>query len=408
MAQKRRYRGVRKAALIILAALCWLSATGQEVKVDPDSSVIQFPGSRVGIERFASKLKACRKSSSSIVNIWHIGGSHVQAGWFTSRMRHNFDSLGHYPAGGRAYIFPYPLARTNYDKSYKSGYTGEWTGSMSSNPNRSMPVQPGFGVCGIAAYTSDTTASFGVRIPGFFSRIHIMGSGSSEDVLPYITADDYTVRCRRDTLLSGFVADLPFETDTVLVEPRLKDGEHFVVTGILPEDNGCGVRYVSTGVNGARTNTWTSRCPEFEREASQIHPDLVILALGINDSACPPEQFNPERFKANYRKLLDIILSQAPDCAVLFITNNDSWRWSRRRMVHNDNGSAVRKAMFELASEYDAGVWDLFSLMGGNGSADAWRGAGLMKNDRLHFTREGYELLGDLLYTALMRECETR
>ena len=29
-----------------------------------------------------------------------------------------------------------------------------------------------------------------------------------------------------------------------------------------------------------------------------------------------------------------------------------------------------------------------------------------MKNDRLHFTREGYELLGDLLYTALMRECE--
>jgi lysophospholipase L1-like esterase len=75
-------------------------------------------------------------------------------------------------------------------------------------------------------------------------------------------------------------------------------------------------------------------------------------------------------------------------------------------MVHNDNGTAVRKAMYELAGEYNGAVWDLCELMGGNGSAEAWREAGLMKNDRLHFTREGYELLGDLLYTALMRECE--
>lgn len=399
---------MRKSALIILAALCWLTATGQEVRVDPDSSVLHFPGSRAGIERFASKLKACKASSSNCVNIWHIGGSHVQAGWFSSRMRHNFDSLGHYPYGGRGYIFPYPLVRTNYDKSYASGYAGEWTGSMSSNPSRSMPVQPSFGICGIAAYTSDTTASFGIRIPGLFRRIHIMGEGSGEDVLPYVTVGDISVRCSPDAMLRGFVADLPFETDTVLIEPRLREGQHFVVTGVLPEETSGGVRYVSTGVNGARTSTWTTRCPEFEREASLIHPDLLILALGINDSASPADQFNPERFKSNYRKLLDIILSQSPECAVLFITNNDSWRWSRRRMVHNDNGTAVRKAMFELAAEYDAGVWDLFSLMGGNGSAEAWRDAGLMKNDRLHFTREGYELLGDLLYTALMRECETK
>ena len=89
----------------------------------------------------------------------------------------------------------------------------------------------------------------------------------------------------------------------------------------------------------------------------------------------------------------------------MFITNNDSWRYRRRSMTHNDNGAAVRLAMFELAREYGAGVWDLFTIMGGNGSAQEWRDAGLMKPDRLHFTVEGYHLLGDMLYDAIIREC---
>ena len=138
---------------------------------------------------------------------------------------------------------------------------------------------------------------------------------------------------------------------------------------------------------------------------SLVEPDLVIWGLGINDSSCPGKDFDPERFKRNYRRLLDKVLAERPGCAFIFITNNDSWRYARRRMVHNDNGRAVQKAMYELAAEYDGAVWDLFSLMGGNGSAETWRAEGLMKPDRLHFTRAGYELLGDLLYAALMREC---
>ena len=74
-------------------------------------------------------------------------------------------------------------------------------------------------------------------------------------------------------------------------------------------------------------------------------------------------------------------------------------------MTHNANGEAVRLAMIELAKEYDAAVWDLYGLMGGHGSATEWRDAGLMKNDRLHVTKEGYEVLGDLLYRAIIEEC---
>ncbi|MCR5325413.1 MAG: hypothetical protein K6E37_01535 [Bacteroidales bacterium] len=399
---------MKRAAAIIIFALMCLGAASQDLPscVKADSTSLRFPGSRERFDCFAVKLKQLRECPDSSVTIWHVGGSHVQAGWFTSRVRHNFDSLGHYPAGGRGYIFPYPLAKTNWDHSFRASREGEWEGSRSSNPNRKLPVRPDYGIMGIAAFTADTTAAFGLGTPYPFTRLRILGSGSTEDVVPYVAAGADTLKCLPDTLLRGFVVDFPRPVDTVRVELRLSGDSFFTVTGLLPEsgDDG-GLHYVSTGVNGARTTTWTERCPEFERELSLVKPDLVIWGLGINDSACPPKDFNPERFKRNYRRLLDLVLSQRPDCAFVFVTNNDSWRYARRRMVHNDNGPAVQQAMYELAEEYDAAVWDLFSLMGGFGSADQWLAEDLMKPDRLHFSREGYELLGDLLYEALIKEC---
>lgn len=390
------------------ALLVCFAAYSQECPscVLPDSTCLRFPGSRERMEAFAGRLTALKAHPDSTLTIWHIGGSHVQAGWLSSRLRHNFDSLGHFPAGGRGFIFPYPLAKTNFDHSYNVSGEGEWIGTRSSNPSKKLSAQPSFGITGIAAVTKDTTAAFALGTPFSYTRLHILGSTEPEGLCPRVVAGPDTLMCHADTLLRGYVVDFPRPVDSVRVEPCLDGYATFSLTGLLPETpmQG-GLRYVSTGVNGARTTTWTERCPEFEREMSLVEPDLVIWGLGINDSACPGKDFDPERFKRNYRRLLDKVLAERPGCAFIFITNNDSWRYARRRMVHNDNGRAVQKAMYELAAEYDGAVWDLFSLMGGNGSAEIWRAEGLMKPDRLHFTRAGYELLGDLLYAALMREC---
>ena len=40
--------------------------------------------------------------------------------------------------------------------------------------------------------------------------------------------------------------------------------------------------------------------------------------------------------------------------------------------------------------------------MGGAGSMDAWVNANLARTDRIHFTPEGYTILGNLLFNALM------
>jgi len=58
--------------------------------------------------------------------------------------------------------------------------------------------------------------------------------------------------------------------------------------------------------------------------------------------------------------------------------------------------------MYDLATNYHGAVWDLFDIMGGLKSSTSWRSAGLMASDRIHFSREGYNLLGDLLFNAIM------
>ena len=397
---------MKRSLSVITALLFCLVSYAQELPscARPDSSFLRYPSSRERMERFRARLRSCRECPDSSVTIWHIGGSHVQAGYFPSRLRHNFDSLGHYPPAGRGYIFPYPLAHTNYDRSFNVSYEGEWTGSRSSYPNKQLERRPVWGITGSAAYTADTTARFGLGLERSCTRLHILGEASA-DVTPLVVTGADTLRCAPDSLLRGYVVDLPAPADSLQILPSLKDGDFFMITGLLPETPGeRGLSYVATGVNGASTTTWLERCPEFERETSLLRPDLLILGLGINDSACPAKDFSPEKFKRNYRRLLDVMMRNNPDCALIFVTNNDSWRYARRRMVHNENGIAVARAMYELAAEYGGAVWDLFQIMGGNGSAEAWRDAGLMKNDRLHFTAEGYRLLGDMLYRAITEE----
>ena len=395
---------MRRLAFIAALLLAGVSLAAQELPscADPTQSRLIIPADSSRLLGFASRLAALRGSTDEDLSIWHIGGSHVQAGWFSSRIRHDFDSIGHYPSAGRGFIFPYPLAHTNYDRSYAASGEGLWEGTRSSNPNKNVPVPPQYGIMGIAAYTEDSLATFGIRTPDPFIRLHILGHASSNDVMPLVVVGCDTLQCYPDDMLNGYVADFPCHVDSVTVIPGLREGQHFMVTGLLPEDPWRhGLRFISTGVNGARTTTWMDRCPEFLREMAVVRPDLVILGLGINDSTMPAADFRPDRFKNNYRRLLNAIQDVSPDCAFVFISNNDSYRYVRRGMTHNDNGEAVRQAMLELASEYGGALWDLFGIMGGNGSATKWRDAGLMKDDRLHFTREGYELLGDMLYWAI-------
>ena len=176
----------------------------------------------------------------------------------------------------------------------------------------------------------------------------------------------------------------------------------FTLTGVISESDYPGIIYTNVGINGARLpHYFENVCPLFEKELSFLKPDLVIFAIGINDANV--EKFDEKAFRNNYETLIERIKRVNPNVAFIFETNNDMYRKvRRRRYVQHPVGEQARKAFFQLAEKYQAGVWDKFSLMGGLGSMAKWEKASLAKKDKVHFTMAGYHLLGDMFYKALI------
>jgi len=385
-----------------------------------EKSPLIFPGSRAAQDSLHAKIDRMVLSRSGNVNIWHVGGSHVQGAIFPNRLMRNFNAVSPMLAGGRGMLFPRRILKTNSDLRYRIKATGEWVGGSIVKPNKEESLR--YGITGFAAATSDTLARVGFNMrkgddsTWTYTGVRVMGYASSDDVRPYLVVgpdslavSQDTLGCRFDPATGSYLFDLPEAmTDSMEIGFRLGDGGRFTLTGIEPVNDAPGFRFYASGVNGASLSSWAVKAVDLERDLRIVDPDLVIFGIGINDSAMSPDKFNKERFLALYRKLVAMVRAQSPDCAIIFVTNNDSYRYVRRSMVHNDNGGTVRELMLQLAKECGGAVWDLYGVMGGAGSVDAWRDAGLVKKDRIHFTEEGYRLLGDLLYNAVARDHDRR
>lgn len=409
-------------AIVILTASCFSAGaqTLPKVEIAPqpscvhmDRSGLHFPGSREGQDHFYALLDSLLAGNGRNVNIWHVGGSHVQAGHFSYRMQENLTSMADSIKGERGFIFPYRIARTNSDKSFRTSYTGTWKTAMAASKHPDL--NPRFGIMGIAAQTSDSLATigFGMNInPDSlwqFNRVRILGYASSPDAYPVLMSGCDTLGFSLDSLTMSYVFDLPEMRDSAVIGFHIPKGENFTLTGIEPLSGRKGVNYYCSGVNGAMLTTWLDHCVDFERDLQLVKPDLAIFAVGINDSACKQTEFKVERFKDNYRRLIEMIRKQSPDCTFIFITNNDSYRYIRRGMTYNYNAPTVQKAMFELGEEFGAAVWDVYDIMGAKKDCVLqWRDAGLCKADKLHFTPEGYVLLGDMLYNAIIDDYNSR
>jgi lysophospholipase L1-like esterase len=171
----------------------------------------------------------------------------------------------------------------------------------------------------------------------------------------------------------------------------------FTLRGIDLASDDPGIYYHASGVNGAATWSWL-RCQRLEEELALLKPDLVVFSIGINDAHDP--DFCASCYEKNYEKLIAHVRNVNPDAAILLVTNSDSYR-KRRYPVRNADD--VRDVMMRLGRKHGTGVWDLYGVMGGQGSIRLWQRKGLAKRDLIHFTRQGYTMVGDLMFTAIMK-----
>ncbi len=364
------------------------------------------------LNHFFIKYDSLQKTGLGKINIMHIGGSHVQAGTFPHTIRRQILLANPDLIGERGMIFPYSAApRSNNPSDYMVRSTGSFEIIRNVLPEHPVPL----GITGVAVVTSDSTATLKIIFKDSLLQFHtdriiLLGYSDSIDVIPSLFIDSIEVfPVFIDTILKRYTYHVKNVTDSFSIKFNNFQDERFVLNGIFLENDQPGITYHSIGVNGASVPSYL-RCSNFAQDLDLINPDLVIFGIGINDASGP--NFNPLEFEQNYLLLMNEILQHNPKCSFIFVSNNDSYfktkvrykrkgKWrSKTKWVNNSNGEEVQQVMYMLAEKTNSAVFDQYEVMGGSKSMALWEKAGLAQKDKVHFTKNGYILMGDLFYSA--------
>ena len=393
-----------------------VDSTYSFIKYDANHIVIE--GDSAAMKNFAKKWWHLLESGSGNIAVVQIGASHVQGGSFPHQIRRNLimgacraigvneNPYASFPVGPRGIIFPYSAAqKCNNPFDYKvfRSYPLELIRNVYKEPEARL------GLCGIAVTARDSIAEVGIMlnerdITFTTSEITILGE-SPDGVVPQLrlsVKNDNVELLEPDSIdLNGrrFVFHTSLQFDTMTIIMPCGQGQSFTLTGILLDNDKPGITFHSIGVNGASINDYAKKCPYLKKDLSLIKPDLVIFGIGINDAS--GTTFDSVAFQKRYLSLVDSIRAVNPECAFIFITNNDSYRAAGRKRISNDNGPLARDAFYRIARQCGGAVWDQFEIMGGLESIVKWNEQELASRDKVHFTRKGYQLLGDMLSNAL-------
>jgi lysophospholipase L1-like esterase len=355
------------------------------------------------MKSFFGKLAHLVAVGDKQINIVQIGDSHIQADLFSNRLRQMLQSYFIGGNGGRGFVFPYTMARTNNPSNYKVKYTGSWTGCRNIELNKSCTL----GLAGIAVTTYDSVASFSLSSANFddiiydYTRIRIFYDSENdahnielENIGSVQVAEINESPGVKEWILSG-------ATNEVDIRIRKTGGgkEAFTLYGVALETEDPGIIYHSVGVNGAQVTSFL-RCELLDEQLQKLDPDLIVISLGTNDAYGSP--FDESVFQANYLEFLNRIKKANPGVPILLTTPGDCYKAKHP----NTNNIKAREAIYTLAKTENCNVWDFFTVMGGLSSMQSWRNNGLAGGDRVHLTKAGYELQGSLMFDALVKGFE--
>ena len=354
--------------------------------------------------RFYEKLDRVIRTRKGNVHIMHIGGSHVQAGTMSNRIRrHVLAEYGGEPAD-RGLIFPYSAANV-CNNPHDYSITRSDAFSLIRNVFKEYPSP--LGMSGISVYCTQSVHSINFKMNDpdydFATDTLVLFGRSNGMYIDPILKYDTIWRFPDETDLKNeryyFYPGRPLQEFTFYFPCGAADT--FFVNGVWLKNGKPGVTFTSIGVNGAAVPSYL-RCKNFTRDMKAFPPDLVIFGIGVNDAY--GNDFDSTAFKNNYLQLIARIRAASRDCAFIFLSNNDTWKKGRKgRYYVNQTGPEVSDVMHRLANLTGGAVWDQFEVMGGLGSMDKWFKKGLGKKDRVHFTVNGYNLIGDLFWHAFVQ-----
>ncbi len=412
----KRRRWFNKSLVTGCLCLCLFSfAAHGQIKVSENDS-IQYSSA---LQSFFAGLDSLRAGKDTVLTIVHLGDSHIQAGYFSGRtMRLLQAEFGN---AGRGWIAPFKLARLNEpDDYFFSSNIRQWVNARVTKRPSQRHTSIGPGAVGIetTAHPINLTISMApMNGAGYSFNQAIFYRGgkampmqpigkykdsvaialSSEICAPNVIADTFRIKGLIDTLQLQSSRRKPGETK---VSPA--SAFRNIYYGASLTNGKPGILYHSIGVNGSMYVNYTDE--EYLSRLAVLQPDLLIVSLGTNETF--GRNFRSAEFSSQIEAFLSIVKKLMPKTAILLTTPPECYKRTyvnkKRVYVRNKQTEQAAKTILEVAQRQGLACWDMFTATGGAESCEKWQEAGLLRKDRVHFTKEGYFEQATYLYRALM------
>lgn len=393
---------LKKIKLLVLIYLFSLPALGQSINdtlpfIRYDENILQFASNNNQIEKLKEKLQNINLPGSTKINILHIGDSHLQAAFLTEEIRQSL--FQHYFMDDSftepGFIFPYTLANTNNPYYYTIDYSGHW--DINKNTEDSLSYK--LGLSGITTATRDSSATFSIKMQNkkydfpikyYFNKVKIFHSE-----IPGITVKVNGFYTQTNPNYS-FI-HLQESCDSIFVEITNPDTTKALeLYGLMLQHDKNKLGYHTVGVNGATAQSYL-KCELFPTHLKQINPDLVIISLGTN------ETFNKNFMSLENELILKDLITQikatAPNTTFILTVPGDHIK----NNITNPNITLYRESLLNIKNELNTGLWDFYSVMGGENAILLWHDYDFTAHDNIHFKRSGYRLQGQLFVKAFLQ-----
>ncbi len=186
------------------------------------------------------------------------------------------------------------------------------------------------------------------------------------------------------------------------IEFRYQRGAPVRFYGVVVERDGPGVVYDSLGLVGARANRLLNFDAEhIRRQLEMREVNLIVLGFGGNEAS---DDRTEDQFYEDYVAVLERMRQGREDLACLVVSPLDQAHRDGGRIRTLDTIPRIVAAQRRAAFEEGCAFFDTWQAMGGENAMRRWYKARprLAMGDFRHATPAGYEIIGNMLYKALL------
>jgi len=190
------------------------------------------------------------------------------------------------------------------------------------------------------------------------------------------------------------------------------DGEHRLriralgmveLYGMVLERDVPGVVYDSLGLVGARANRLLNfDAAHVRTQIERRDLDLLVLGFGGNEAS---DSIDPELYEADFQRVVDRMRGGRNDLGCLVVAPLDQAGRQDGGPLRTFRGLPhIVDAQRRVAARSGCAFFDTFVAMGGSGAMIRWFRSNppLASGDYRHATPEGYEVIGTLIYRAIL------